>query len=397
MLNSLITKFDEVNREFCLMKLIVDQNIALASEAFNEFGSVQLVEGRQISNKLLKDADVLIVRSITDVNESLLKNTPVKFVGTATIGTDHIDSDYLSQNNITFADAKGCNADSVAEYVFTALIKIATSEKTDLSKQTIGVVGIGNIGSRVSRLADELGMQVLKNDPPKEREGVENNFVNLDEILTADIITLHVPLNKKGKDKTAHLLNEKNLKKIKEGTIIINTSRGEVIDNQALLSKTKTKNFRLILDVWEKEPDINLELLKETQIGTPHIAGYSLEGKINGTSMIFNALCSHLKKKPAWQPLLPKVEQRELIFPKGKTIEERLLNLFLSVYNIEKDIEGLRNILHLNTKNLRKEYFDLLRKVYPPRREFSNYTIKLSERDLALVPILEAFRFKVLT
>jgi erythronate-4-phosphate dehydrogenase len=202
------------------MRLVVDENIAFAREAFNEFGSILLLNGRSITKKALKDADGVIVRSITKVDKSLLENSNVKFVGTATIGTDHIDKEFLIKNKIAFSYARGCNADSVAEYVFTALLKIAVDEEINLSDKTIGIVGVGNIGSKVARLAEILGMRVLKNDPPKEREGIGSYYVTLDEILKADIITLHVPLNKDGIDKTVHLINEHNLKKLKEDTII---------------------------------------------------------------------------------------------------------------------------------------------------------------------------------
>ena len=190
------------------MKLIIDENIAFAKEAFSGFGELNLLNGRSIEENEVRDADVLIVRSITKVDGKLLDNSKVKFVGTATIGTDHIDLNYLKSKKIAFADARGCNADSVAEYVFTTLFKVAAEEKSSLRDKTIGVVGIGNIGSRVVRLAESFGMKVLKNDPPLERKGIGENYVALDEILRADIITFHVPLNLKGIDRTYHLLDK---------------------------------------------------------------------------------------------------------------------------------------------------------------------------------------------
>lgn len=376
------------------MKIVTDENIIFAEEAFAELDSLHLLNGRSITNKVLTDADVLIVRSITKVDEKLLQNTPVKFVGTATIGTDHIDVEYLLKNEITFTDAKGCNADAVAEYVFTALLKIAVDEKISLSQKKIGIVGVGNIGGRIAKLAKALGMKVLKNDPPKEREGIGGGYLPLDEILEADIISLHVPLNKEGRDKTVQLLNDQNLKRIKEGTIIINTSRGPVSDNNALLKATKTKHFNLILDVWENEPDINIELLKKTKIGTAHIAGYSLEGKANGTKIIYNSLCKYLNKKQEWEPLLKRMEKATCSLEQGKTFEEKLYSLFSSIYNIEIDDKKLKDVYRIGADKL-KEHFDNLRKEYPVRREFSNYTITLQQNDLKLKPILEAFRFKV--
>ena len=377
------------------MNVVLDENIIFAREAFSEFGSLHLLNGRSITNEVLKDADVLIVRSITRVDKNLLQNTPVKFVGTTTIGSDHIDIDYLSKKEIAFADAKGCNADSVAEYVFTALLKIAADEEIDLATKSIGIVGVGNIGSRVEKLAGKLGMKVLKNDPPKEREGIGGGYVSLDKVLKADIITLHVPLNKEGRDKTVYLLNNQNLEKIQEGAIIINTSRGEVIHNQALLNEAKLKKFKLVLDVWENEPCINTELLKKTKIGTAHIAGYSMEGKAKGTKLIYHSLCKYLNKKPGWEPSLQDMRKPTLNLRQGDTLEEILYKLFSSIYNIEKDDKKLKGIDDLEA-NKRQEYFDNLRKEYPPRREFSSYTIRLQKNDMKFKPVLEAFRFKTL-
>ena len=231
------------------MKLVVDENIALAEEAFSQFGDVLLIGGRQITNEILRNADALIVRSITKVDENLLQNTNIKFVGTATIGTDHIDINYLDKNNIAFADAKGCNADSVAEYVFTALLNIAPREKISFKNKSIGIIGVGNVGSKVAKYAEALGLKVYKNDPPKQRADKGNNYVSLKEVLQADIITLQVPLNKTGIDRTFHLLDEEKLNKIKNNSVIINSSRGAVVDNKALLDIIDKKHFKVILDV----------------------------------------------------------------------------------------------------------------------------------------------------
>jgi len=375
------------------MNIVVDENIAYAKKAFSEFGDVHLVDGRKITNCQLKNVDALIVRSITNVNSNLLDGTKVKFVGTATIGSDHIDLNYLEKNNITFADAKGCNADSVAEYVFTTLLKIAADQNIRLNKKSIGVVGIGNIGSRVVRIAEALRMLVLKNDPPLERKGIGKKYVSLDEILQADIITMHVHLNKGGRDNTVHLLNKDNLNQIRNGAIIINTSRGVVINNNALYNITQSKKLYNILDVWENEPGVNIDLLNITKIGTAHIAGYSLEGKINGTKMMYEALCNFKGKPPSWIPELPEVENKELVLDDSKGDESKLYNLLSSVYNIEGDDRRMRNIIKL-TREEREKYFDQLRKEYPIRREFSNYTVKLREDELYLKIILETLRFK---
>ena len=187
------------------MKIIADENIIFVQEAFSGFGKVYLYGGREITNALLKDADVLLVRSITEVNANLLKGTNVKFIGTATIGTDHIDTTYLAEKGICFTDARGCNSDAVAEYVFTALLYISNEQKFTLKEKSIGVVGIGNIGSRIVRLADALGMKVLQNDPPLKRKTGDQHFLGLENLMNADILTFHVPLNMHGEDRTSSL------------------------------------------------------------------------------------------------------------------------------------------------------------------------------------------------
>jgi erythronate-4-phosphate dehydrogenase len=376
------------------MKLIVDENIAFAEEAFSQFGDVQLISGREITNDILHNADALIIRSITNVDENLLQNTNIKFVGTATIGTDHIDNNYLDENNIAFADAKGCNADSVAEYVFTALLKITVHNKLTLKNKSIGIIGVGNVGSRVAKYAEALGLKVYKNDPPKQRAGEGGNYVSLEEALQADIITLHVPLNKTGIDKTFHLLDENKLNELKNNTIIINSSRGAVVDNKALLDIIDKKHFKVILDVWEGEPLINTDLLQQVFIGSAHVAGYSLEGKVNGTKIIYDALCRFTKQRNDWEPKLPTVKNNIIDVSSAKNLEEKLHIIFKQIYNIEKDDSEMRKMFGMD-ESLRSTHFDNLRKEYPLRREFTNYTILIKETDKQLKDILEAFRFNI--
>jgi len=389
----LIVKFVQMllKRE---MNIVVDENVANAKEVFAEFGDVQLVDGRKITSQYLNNIDVLIVRSITNVNSNLLSGTKVKFVGTATIGSDHIDLIYLKKNNITFTDAKGCNADSVAEYVFTALLKIAVDENIKLNKKSVGVVGIGNIGTRVVNIAEAFGMKVFKNDPPLERKGIGENYVSLDEILQADIISLHVPLNKGEQDNTIHLLNEQNLGQIREKTIIINTSRGAVIDNNSLHKMIRNKKLLAVLDVWENETKVNVDLLNITKIGSAHIAGYSLDGKVNGTRMIYEALCNFTGKTPSWKPELQEVENKELFLDDSKNDELKIYNLLRTAYDIEEDDKRMRNLLKVKREEM-GNYFDQLRKEYPVRREFSNYIIILREGERHLKKILKSLRFKV--
>lgn len=376
------------------MNIVIDENIAYAREAFSSFGNIKLIQGRMITNDLLKDADALLVRSITRVNGELLKDTPVKFVGTATIGTDHIDLNYLRNKKINFSGAKGCNADAVAEYIFTSILTLTYKNNITIKGKTIGIVGVGNIGSRIARLAKSVGMDVLKNDPPLQRLTKSDEYVPIDKIYDADIITLHVPLNTSGIDKTVHLFNKNNLNKLKDNAIFLNASRGQVVDNSALAELLQSKKLKVVLDVWENEPGINLHLLELVKIGTPHIAGYSLEGKLNGTVMIYDAFCKAFNKIPLWKPKLPKLENTSIDAVMKTYSEEFLYEIFSSIYKIGRDDKELR-LIKGQPNELRPKYFDQLRKNYPLRREFSNYKIRLKSKNIELERILNAFRFQL--
>lgn len=372
------------------MKIIADENIIFAREAFSHLGEVHLYSGREITNEILKNADALLVRSITKVNSDLLENTNVKFVGTATIGTDHVDLEYLDRKEIHFSDAKGCNSDAVVEYVFTALFTIANQQNFSLRDKSIGVVGVGNIGSRIVRLAGALGMKVLQNDPPLKRKTGYSHFLDLQELMNADILTFHVPLNMEGEDRTFHLFDFNKLNSLNNGTLIINASRGPVVENNALLEIIDRKKFAAVLDVWEEEPSINKDLLNKVTFGTPHIAGYSYEGKVNGTVILYNALCGFLKKTPDWTPGIPPVEN-PLINLKGNAgVENELFKAFNSIYKISEDDRNLRGILNSNEPG---KYFDNLRKKYPLRREFPNYNVDINPPDKELSRIIKTFRF----
>lgn len=377
-----------------MLKLIVDENIAFADKAFNQFGSVSLVPGREITNSILRDADILIVRSITNVNETLLVNTSVKFVGTATIGTDHIDLDYLRKSEITFADAKGCNAYSVAEYIIAALLNLSKQFDFRLNEKTIGIVGVGNVGSKVAVFAEALGMNVLLNDPPLQRNGDKRNLVEFDEILKCDIVTLHVPLNPNGIDKTHHLFDKNILSRLKNDTILINSSRGAVINNLDLYDSIEKKNLKVVLDVWENEPEINVELLNKVLIGTPHIAGYSYEGKVNGTKMIYDSLCNFLEAEKSFSFKLETPQNSIKQFDEFNKLEIGLNDLISNIYSILDDDNRMRKFIVMN-KNERIKNFDLQRKNYPKRREFNNYSISVKKLSSQIRKILTALRFNL--
>ncbi len=372
-----------------MLQIVADENIAYAEEAFSSIGKVTLLPGRSITNEVLKNTDILLIRSVTKINKELLKNSPVKFIGTATIGTDHINLDYLRKNNIAFSSAKGCNAYAVTEFFLTALAKIVCDKNLSFNELSIGIVGLGNIGNRVAEYAAALGMKVFKNDPPLERISNSKEFVSLDEIEKTDIITLHVPLTMEGIDKTFHLFNKERLLRLKDNTILINTSRGAVVDNKALQNVLQKKIIHTVLDVWEDEPFINSDLLKTIELGTPHIAGYSLEGKVNGTVIIYDALCRFLNIKGIWEPTLSPVEQNIITIDTKLSTEEILFFLTQEIYNISNDDNELRTFTNIEVQ------FEALRKLYLLRREFNNYKVLLEPYNEQLARILRAFRFNV--
>jgi len=276
------------------MKIVADENIPFVTECFSSIGDVEVVLGREITPDVVADADALLVRSVTRVDSSLLAGSKVRFVGTATIGLDHVDVDFLREKNIGFASAPGSNANSAAEYVIAALLEIGRKHKISLEDKSIGVIGVGNVGSKVAKKAAALGMKVYLNDPPLKRQSGDPKYLQIEELFDCDFITLHTPLTFDGIDKTFHLADERFFESLKVGCVFINTSRGGVVESSALKAAIETGSLKaVVLDVWENEPNIDTELLQMVDIGTPHIAGYSLDGKVAGMIMIYKAACEY--------------------------------------------------------------------------------------------------------
>jgi erythronate-4-phosphate dehydrogenase len=275
-----------------LVKIVVDKKIPFINGILEQHADVVYLEGREISRSDLLNVDALIVRTRTKCNKELLEGTSVRFIASATIGLDHIDTAFCEAKKIFWTNAAGCNSSSVQQYIAGALVYLSEKLNLTLAEKIIGVVGVGNVGSKVARLCQTIGMKVLLNDPPRERKESSDGFVALDTIVEkSDIITLHVPLNRDGIDKTFHMGDERFLSRLKKGQILINSSRGEVLETGALKSILRQgKLAACLLDVWEHEPEIDRELLDLVDIGTPHIAGYSADGKANGTSMSVQAL-----------------------------------------------------------------------------------------------------------
>ena len=360
------------------MKIIIDENIPLAAECFSTIGQVKLLPGREITSAKLTNCDILLVRSITKVNADLLNSSKIRFVGTATIGTDHIDENYLQQNNIGFASAPGSNANSVAEYVIAALLSVANKHKIKLEGMSVGIIGAGNVGSRVEKKVIALGMKPYLNDPPLQRQTGNAKYLPIERLFDCDIITLHTPLTFEGVDKTYHLADEKFFRSLKPGCIFINTARGAVTDTEALKTAIRSGHIKAtILDVWENEPNIDNELLRMVDISTQHIAGYSLDGKIAGMMMLYRAVCEYFDIEMTKQiedflpdPTVPEIQIAGNIDDEQRIIHETVQQ----VYAVGRDDFNTREILMVEPSK-RGDFFDQLRKDHQIRREFGNTTI----------------------
>ena len=378
------------------MKLIVDENIPLADEFFADFGELIKKPGRLLTRDDVKDADVLLVRSVTQVNEALLRETSVKFVGSATIGVDHVDLEYLRAQGIGFASAPGCNAVAVVEYVAAALLDLEARLGWSMTGKTLGIVGLGNVGSRLKPVFEDLGLTVLACDPLLTEQG-RQGLVPLAEVLQADIVTLHTPLTRSGAWPTYHMLGAEELQALPQGAILINASRGPVIDNQALRAVLEDRvDLAVVLDVWEGEPLVDPELAQRVEIATPHIAGHSYDGKARGTAMIYAALCAHLQVpiSKSLLDLIPASAAFVIDLNECDAINS-CRELVRRVYRIEEDDVNLRSALQ-HAREHRIAAFDQLRKHYRLRREFGSVALRGVEAFRDRVDPAEMARIKAL-
>ncbi|QFU22164.1 4-phosphoerythronate dehydrogenase [Shewanella eurypsychrophilus] len=362
------------------MKILADENMPYVQQLFGDLGTIETVNGRELTPEQAQDADVLLVRSVTQVNASLLSlNKKIKFVGSATIGTDHIDTDYLASRDIPFSNAPGCNATAVGEFVFIAMLELANRFDDSLKSKTVGIVGAGNTGSAVAKCLAAYGVNVLLHDPVIA-DSDPRDFVSLDELIhRCDVISLHVPITKTGEHKTWYLFDEARLNSLKPDTWLLNCCRGEVIDNRALIKvKQQRSDIKVVLDVWEGEPNPMLELVPYVELATPHIAGYSLEGKARGTYMLYMKLMQVLGQEAdkSMTSLLPSLWSEQLSIESVPS-EKSLLQLSRFIYDLRDDDEQFRAMILINSsKNKRvncanNNGFDLMRKNHKHRREFS--------------------------
>ena len=336
------------------MKLLIDDAVWGSNQIFSEFGEVFTLPGREIRSESLKDFDALIVRSRTRVDEKLLRDANIKFVGSTVAGLDHIDKNYLEDNGIAFSSAQGCNANAVSEYVISAIANLSKDYGFKLSNKTLGIIGVGNVGRRLEVKAKQLGMKTFLNDPPREALEGSDNFTSLESALSADIVTFHTPLTYSGLNPTYKLLDSHNFKHINNDAIVINAARGGII-NETVWEKTQTKAN--IIDCWENEPNINLNLQKSAYWATPHIAGHSIDAKFMGSFMIYKDLCKYIKK-----PLNDNIEH--LINPELKIIRENNLHETLnSIYSFHADDKAIQDISN----------FENYRRNYPERYEWRHF------------------------
>lgn len=372
------------------MKIIIDDKIPYIKGAFEQIAEVVYLPGSKTTPEVVNDADAIITRTRTICNEKLLSGSNVKFIATATIGYDHIDTEYCERAGIKWTNAPGCNSKSVEQYIASSLMVLAKKKNLILKDLCIGVVGVGNVGSKVANICNLFGMRVLLNDPPRARSENSHDFVSLEKIMNeADIITLHVPLNMKGEDATFHLCNESFFSGLNKKPLIINSCRGEVVDTTAVKSAIRTgKISEFICDCWENEPYIDLELLDKTFIATPHIAGYSKDGKAKGTSMSVNAISKFFGLGiDDWQAKDIESPENDKIVIDGSDLNEQeiISQIILSTYDINNDDKLFRN---------EPQNFEKLRGDYPVRREFPAYTVSYSNVDEKVLEIIKKLGFK---
>ena len=351
-----------------MMKILIDENMPYAQALFSQLGEVVLKPGRSLTADDLIDVDALMIRSVTKVNADLIaKANKLKFVGTATAGMDHVDQALLKDRGIFFTAAPGCNKVGVAEYVFSIMMVLAQQQGFSVFDKTVGIVGAGQVGTYLQQCLEGIGINVLINDPPKQQAGDPRHFTALNELFEqADIISLHTPITREGEYPTHHIVDDTVLNTLRGDQILINAARGPVVDNQALKDRlAKNDGFTAALDVFEFEPDVDMALLPLLAFATPHVAGYGLEGKARGTTMIFNSYSEFLKKPLAVnaQALLPVAPIPQLTL-NGAWDEATLHNLTQIIYDVRKDDVLFRRQIQ------QPGAFDQMRKAYWDRREY---------------------------
>jgi len=367
------------------VKIVADENISRVEQAFRDLGEVVLLPGRRIQRQHLLDCQCLVVRTVTAIDANLLQDTPVEFVGTATIGTDHVDLEYLKNNHISFSNAAGCNAEAASEYVISGLFALSERRGFDPFSLKAGIVGCGNVGSRVFQKLQILGIETLVNDPPLQATQTCNQpFVDLDTIITqCNFITLHLPLTLEGENPTFHLLAQPQLQRLVKNCVLVNAARGPVVDNRGLLNVLQHRpDLVVFLDTWESEPDLSRLLLDRVDLATPHIAGYSVEGRLHGTQMILDAANKHFSHTSNWQmgDYLPDIIALEPLHASNELVFWQ--QLFKHHHDIWQDHLALTNSRNLSDADFAR-HFESLRRVYAQRFEYGRYRLPATSNKKA--------------
>jgi erythronate-4-phosphate dehydrogenase len=352
------------------MKILVDRNIPGVNETFARHGEVCKVDGRRLRKEHLLEARALIVRSVTTVNSSLLENTAVEFVGTATIGTDHMDIPWLEQQGIHWASAPGCNADAAAQYTLAMMLLASKRLAFPLTGCSVGIVGHGNVGSRIHWMLRTCGVRDIRVcDPPLQQAGCPD-LCTMDEISGCDVVSFHVPLTLSGPYATMGLVDDRFLARLQPGSLLVNTSRGKVTAERSLRNWLISGRGHAALDVWPDEPNIHPGLLTAATVATPHVAGYSLDGKLRGTELVYRQFCEWLGTGPMCPGLLSDLGFYSLPGKFCLTVEDAIL----AACPVERDDEQLRKLITINPEN-RSVFFDELRQEYPERRDFTGWQL----------------------
>jgi erythronate-4-phosphate dehydrogenase len=394
------------------VQIVADENIPLLEQFFSEFGEIRKVAGRTMTSEDVKDADILLVRSVTKVNEALIANSPVKFIGTCTIGTDHIDLVHLdavnqqrkanNQQKIAFSSAPGCNAEAVVDYILSAVSVLIDKRDQIFEDISVAIIGVGNVGLRLRRRLEAMGVTVIAVDPFKEASEV-GELSSLDDALKADVVSLHIPItqtSEAAEHATYHLINEQRLQQMKPNACLINSCRGSVVDNVALEAHMSSHAyFESIIDVWEGEPNLNLELMNRCMLATPHIAGYSLDGKMRGTEQVYQACCQTfgLPIRNKLAQYLPEPSIKRIKFGDSVPVHQALRTAIRAVYEVRVD-DGIMRSSLLRTNGeaqAMRTQFDLLRKNYPLRRDIPTMRVEVPKKRQDLQQALEAAGFDV--
>ena len=379
------------------MLIVADSKIPYLKGVLEPCADVRHLDPREITPETVRDADALIIRTRTKCDAALLEHSRVSVIATATIGIDHIDLDWCGKRGIVCRNAAGCNAASVAQYMTSALLRVSLRHNVDLRGKTLGVVGCGHVGSKVAAAAHALGMNVLVNDPPRARREGPSGFVTLETIQNeADFVTFHVPLTQAGSDRTEHLADEAFFRGLRKKPFFFNTSRGDVVDEPALKKAIIEGQISgAVLDVWHNEPEIDRELLSLVDFATPHIAGYSADGKANGTAMAVEVVAQglHILEPDVIQQvradILAKVPApANPVVTLDAASANPVADAVLASYDVAADDAALRAA---------PENFEALRGSYRVRREFPAYTVKLSgcESDDSLRDALRKLGFRL--